>query len=212
MTYPALPADSVAVMQVAHAFADGARAAALAAWLFGRLTPVPDVVAPSPGFLPWHAVTAARAHRKLVHDTRAGLLQPPPALRPPQPTNARPAGVRTAHTLLRHRAQLRGPTVTVAVLAAVSEALSAHLGDKTASLAAEVPMAKPGVRQAYNHFSNFTVGLYPDLDREVRVQRIVADLADARRRFTAPGGAGLRPGLRRGTGAGAALGYSTIRS
>jgi WS/DGAT C-terminal domain len=178
--------NSVAVMQIAHAFADGARAAALAAWLFGRPTPVPDVVAAFPGFLPWRAFTAARAHRKLVRDTRAGLLKPPPALRPPQPTNARPAGVRTAHTLLRHRVQLRGPSVTVAVLAAVSEALSDHLGDKTASLAAEVPMAKTGVRQAYNHFSNVTVGLYPDLDREDRVQRIVADLADARRRSQHP--------------------------
>ena len=55
---------AVAVMQVAHALADGARASAMAAWLFGRAVPVPEV-APAPvGFLPWRAVDAARAHRR----------------------------------------------------------------------------------------------------------------------------------------------------
>ncbi|MFY9766101.1 MAG: WS/DGAT domain-containing protein [Mycobacterium sp.] len=176
---------TVAVMQVAHALADGVRASALAAWLFGRKTPVPDVVASS-GFLPWRAVDAARAHRKLVRDTRAGLLRPSAGSRPPLSTNARPAGARTMHTLARHRSQLRGPTVTVAALAAVSGALFGHLGDAAASLVAEVPMAKPGVPQAHNHFFNVTVGLYPDLSRPARLERIAADLADARRRSRHP--------------------------
>jgi hypothetical protein len=176
---------TVAVMQVAHALADGVRASALAAWLFGRKTPVPDVVASS-GFLPWRAVDAARAHRKLVRDTRAGLLRPSAGSRPPLSTNARPAGARTMHTLARHRSQLRGPTVTVAALAAVSGALSGHLGDAAASLVAEVPMAKPAVPQAHNHFFNVTVGLYPDLSRPARLERIAADLADARRRSRHP--------------------------
>ncbi|MDT5353386.1 MAG: hypothetical protein QOJ56_1918 [Mycobacterium sp.] len=176
---------TVAVMQVAHALADGVRASALAAWLFGRKTPVPDVVASS-GFLPWRAMDAARAHRKLVRDTRAGLLRPSAGSRPPLSTNARPAGARTMHTLARHRSQLRGPTVTVAALAAVSGALSGHLGDAAASLVAEVPMAKPGVPQAHNHFFNVTVGLYPDLSRPARLERIAADLADARRRSRHP--------------------------
>ncbi len=66
---------TVAVMQVSHALADGARGAALAAVLFGRAAAVPDEVTSS-GFLPWRAVNAARAHRKLVRDTRAGLLRP----------------------------------------------------------------------------------------------------------------------------------------
>jgi hypothetical protein len=176
---------TVAVMQVAHALADGVRASALAAWLFGRKTPVPDVVASS-GFLPWRAVDAARAHRKLVRDTRGGLLRPSAGSRPPLSTNARPAGARTMHTLARHRSQLRGPTVTVAALAAVSGALSGHLGDVAASLVAEVPMAKPGVPQAHNHFFNVTVGLYPDLSRPARLERIAADLADARRRSRHP--------------------------
>jgi hypothetical protein len=176
---------TVAVLQVAHALADGVRASALAAWLFGRKTPVPDVVASS-GFLPWRAVDAARAHRKLVRDTRAGLLRPSAGSRPALSTNARPAGARTMHTLARHRSQLRGPTVTVAALAAVSGALSGHLGDAAASLVAEVPMAKPGVPQAHNHFFNVTVGLYPDLSRPARLERIAADLADARRRSRHP--------------------------
>ena len=172
---------TVAVMQVAHALADGARSAALAGWLFGRATPVPEVTA-SPGFLPWRAVNAVRAHRKLVRDIRAGLLPPPPGPQPALATNARPAGSRTVRTLVRHRAQLCGPTVTVAVLAAVSSALAGYLGDAAVSLVAEVPMAKPGVPQAYNHFTNVTVGLYPGLGRQARLERIAADLADARRR------------------------------
>ena len=177
---------TVAVMQVAHALADGARASALAAWLFGRPTPVPDVMTRWPGFLPWRAVNAARAHRKLVRDIQAGLLHPPPGARPPLSTNARPTGARSVRTLLRHRAQLAGPTVTVAALAAVSGALGAHLGGAVQSLGAEVPMAKTGVRQAHNHFSNVSVGLYPGLSRQAREQRIAADLANARQRSQHP--------------------------
>ncbi len=177
---------TVAVLQASHALADGTRGSALAAWLFGRATSVPDVVPASPGFLPWRAVNAFRAHREFVRDTRAGLLVPPPGARPVLQTNARPAGARTVRTLVRHRAQLQGPTVTVAVLAAVSSALSSHLGDAAGSLGAEVPMAKPGVRQAHNHFANVTVGLYPALGRQARVERIAADLANARRRFEHP--------------------------
>src|SRR5271156_3317513 len=177
---------TVAVMQFAHALADGPRALALAAWLFGRATPVPDVVTASPGFLPWHAVDAARAHRKQVRDTRAGLLPPAIGTRPALSTNARPMGVRSVRTLLRRRSQLSGPTATVAALAAVSGALSGHLGDAATSLVAEVPMAKPGVRQAHNPFANVTVGLYPGLDRQARMERIAADLADARRRAQHP--------------------------
>jgi hypothetical protein len=176
---------TVAVMQIAHALADGTRGAALAGWLFGRPAPVPDITA-ARGFLPWRAVTAARAHRKLLHDTRAGLLPPPIGPRPMRSSNARPAGARALRTLIRHRSELSGPTVTVAVLAAVSRALAAHLGDPAAPLIAEVPIAKTGAPQAHNHFFNATVGLYPELDQQVRVQRIAADLANARRRSQHP--------------------------
>lgn len=176
-------AGTVAVLQVAHALADGARASAMAAWLFGRDAPVPQVAGAPAGFLPWRAVEAARAHRGLVRDTRAGLLAPPLAPRPLQATNARPGGVRSVRTLVRRRSQLRGPTVTVGALAAVSTALSALLGEGSDSLAAEVPMAKPGVPQAHNHFGNVVVGLYPTLGLDARIERIAADLANGRRRF-----------------------------
>jgi uncharacterized protein DUF1298 len=176
----------VVVMHVAHAVADGARASAMAAWLLGRAEPPPPVVRPPAGFLPWRAVEAARAHRRLVRDTRAGLLAPAAGDRPLQRTNARPDGVRALRTLVRHRAQLRGPTVTVGVLAAVGTALSGLLGNAADSLAAEVPMAKPGVPQARNHFGNVVIRLYPTLGLDVRAERIATDLANARRRFEHP--------------------------
>ncbi|ORV09376.1 hypothetical protein AWB95_17875 [Mycobacterium celatum] len=177
---------SVAVLQVAHALADGARASAMAGWLFGRAEPVPDVSAPSAGFLPWRAFEAARAHRQLVRDMAAGVLEKPAESRPALITNTRPAGARAVRTLVRHRSQLPGPTVTVAVLRAVADALSDYLGGVAGSLGAEVPMIKPGARQAHNHFRNVTVGLYPDLPREARTERIVAELADVRRRAEHP--------------------------
>jgi hypothetical protein len=177
---------TVAVMQVPHALADGVRSAAMAAWLFGRDAPVPEVARLTAGFFPWWAVDAARTHRRLVRDTSAGLLAPGLGSRPPLPTNARPDGTRSMRTLVRHRAQLRGPTVTVAVLAAVSTALSGLLGGSVDSLGVEVPMAKPGVPHAYNHFGNVTVGLYPELGHHARVERIATDLANGRRRLQHP--------------------------
>ncbi|HZC51658.1 MAG TPA: WS/DGAT domain-containing protein, partial [Mycobacterium sp.] len=177
---------SVAVMQVAHALGDGARASAMAAWLFGRPAPVPEVTSPRAGFLPWRAVDAARTHRKLARDTRAGLVAPSVGSRPPLSTNSRPEGARSVRTLVRHRSQLPGPTVTVGVLAAVSTALSAVLGDTAESLGAEVPMAKPGVPRAHNHFGNVVAGLYPDLGLDARIERIATDLANGRRRFEHP--------------------------
>ncbi len=180
---------AVAVMQAPHALADGIRGAAMAAWLFGRDAPVPEVARPPAGFLPWRAVDAARTHRQLVRDTRAGVLAPGLGPRPLLPTNARPDGARSMRTLVRHRAQLQGPTVTVAVLAAVSsalKALSGLLGGPVDSLCAEVPIAKPGVPQAHNHFGNFTVGLYPELGHDARVERIATDLANGRRRLQHP--------------------------
>ena len=176
---------TVAVMQFAHALCDGPRALAMAAWLFGRPTLVPEI-APSSGFLPWRGLVAAQAHRNQVRDTRAGLLPPAVGAQPALSTNDRPTGARSVRTLLRHRAQLKGPTATVAALAAVSGALSGHLRDAAPTLVAEVTMAKPGVPQAHNHFANVTVGLYPELNQPTRLRRIAADLANARRRSEHP--------------------------
>jgi hypothetical protein len=177
---------TVAVVQLAHALADGIRATAMAAWLFGRAVPVPEMKPPRVGFLPWRSVGAARAHRRLVRDTRAGLLTPGVGLRRPLSINAGAGGTHSMRSLVRHRSQLSGATVTIAVLAAVSEALSGLLGDAADSLGAEVPMAKFGVAQGHNHFGNITVGLYPELGREARIERIGADLANGRRRFEHP--------------------------
>ncbi len=177
---------AVAVMQVAHALGDGVRSLAMAAWLFGRAVPVPQVEPPPVCFSPWRGVDAARAHRRLVRDTRAGLLAPGVGLQPLLSINAGTGGARSTRTLVRHRSQLSGPTVTIAVLAAVSEALSGLLGDAADSLGAEVPMTKSGVPQGYNHFGNVTVGLYPELGFDARVERIATDLANGRRRFEHP--------------------------
>jgi hypothetical protein len=177
---------AVAVVQLAHALGDGVRATAMAAWLFGRAVPVPEVKPPRVGFLPWRSIDAARTHRRLVRDTRAGLLTPGVGLRPPLSINAGTGSTRSMRSLVRHRSQLSGATVTIAVLAAVSEALSGLVGDAADSLGAEVPMAKFGVAQGNNHFGNITVGLYPELGREVRIERIAADLANGRRRFEHP--------------------------
>ncbi len=177
---------TVAVLQVAHALADGARSAAMAAWLFGRPAPVPEVPKPLPGFLPWRAAQAARTHRRLERDIRAGLLAPGAGSRPVLPTNARPDGPRLVRTLVRHRSRLPGPTVTVGVLGAVSQAVCNLLDGQCDSLGAEVPMAKPGNPPAHNHFGNVVVGLYPKLGQDSRTERIAADLANGRRRFQHP--------------------------
>ncbi len=184
-------AGTVAVLQIAHALADGGRASALAALLFGRPGSVAPVRTPRlRGItLPWRSVAAAWAHRQLVRDTEAGLVpaqaDPRPALR----TNARPAGQRSVRTLIRRLDQLSGPTVTIGVLCAVSTALAAHLrelGDDPSTLGAEVPMAKATVREAHNHFGNVGVGLYPELDGAERAERIAEDLTRRRRRAVHP--------------------------
>ena len=185
-------AGTVAVVQATHSLGDGIRMSALAAALFGREAAVPTVQAPPPfrcAALPWRSIRAARAHRQLQRDTEAGLVPPQADLRPVLRTNTRPAGARSVRTVIRHRDQLPGPTVTIGVLAAVSEALSGHLrelGDDPATLGAEVPMAKTGAREAHNQFGNVGVGLYPELGFGERAERIADDLARRRRRAAHP--------------------------
>jgi hypothetical protein len=189
---PGAGVGTVAVMQATHALGDGTRSSELAAWLFGRSGEVPPVPAP-PLFrgaaLPWRSFRAARAHRQLVSDTDAGLVPPQADSRPALRSNSRPSGTRAVRTVVRHRSQISGPTVTVGVLAAISTALSAHLrhlGDDPSLLGAEVPMAKAGVRQTHNHFGNVGLGLYPDLAFDARAARIAEDLALRRRRAAHP--------------------------
>jgi hypothetical protein len=182
---------TVAVLQMSHVLADGARSSALAARLFGRAVDVERVTPPrARGFsLPWRSVVAAHAHRQLVRDTEAGLVPAQAPSRPAMRSNAFPAGARSVRTMVRHRDSLPGPTVTVGVLCAVSTALSAHLrdmGDDPSQLGAEVPMAKTTAREAHNSFGNVGIGLYPELDAGERATRIAADLADRRRRAEHP--------------------------
>ncbi|MGV0642343.1 WS/DGAT domain-containing protein [Mycolicibacterium sp. XJ2546] len=183
---------TVAVLQVAHVLGDGVRSSALAALLFGRAATVPT--APSrPALqslsLPWRAYRAARAHRQLARDTDTGLVVPQAKSRPALRSNSLPDGARSVRTVILHRSQIPGPTVTVGVLAAVSSALSAHLrelGDDPARLGAEVPMAKGGIRLAHNHFGNVGVDLHPELTYSERVARIAAELDQRRRRAAHP--------------------------
>jgi len=99
---PGADRATVAVMQVPHALADGVRASALAAWLFGRAQAVPPVAAPRPLqalAMPLRGVRAARAHRRLVQDTEAGLVPPPAVKCPALQCNSRPEGGRLLRTV-----------------------------------------------------------------------------------------------------------------
>ena len=179
---------TVAVLQISHALGGGGRTSAHAALIFGRADAELPGLVPGPSgpiTLPRNAIRAARAHRRFQADVEAGAVPASAELRPLLRTNARPSGPRELGTVVRRRSELSGPTVTVAVLAAVSTALADHLralGDDPSTLGAEVPMAKPPPRLAYNHFGNVGVGLYPDLAVQARVTRIAEDLEARRRR------------------------------
>lgn len=185
-------AGAVAVVQICHAVADGIRSSALAAYLFGRDA---DLPAPAPirrsevWSLPTRGIGAARAYRRLVRDTDAGLVPHQAHSRPALRINACPAGARYLRMVVSERRRIGGPTVTVGVLSAISGALSAHLralGEDPSLLAAEVPMARTGPRRAYNHFGNVGVGLYPDEESERRAPAIAAELHQRRRRSVHP--------------------------
>jgi hypothetical protein len=180
--------STVAVVQMGHALGDGVRSSALAAALFGRIANVPGVHACGRSLIAC-GVAAARAHKRLERDTAAGLVPPPAPGRPALSINARPGRRRSIRTLLRRKAELSGPSVTVAVLAAISSALAGYLrdrGEDISELGAEVPMAKAGVRRANNHFGNVGVGLFPQLAFEQRTERIATELDRRRRRAEHP--------------------------
>lgn len=181
---------SVVVVQVSHALGDGTRSAELAAVLLGGPRRLRPVGRPDRGLLPWRAVRAARAHRRLVRDTGAGLLPPPNATRPALSINAR-GGVPQLRTLVIGRDRLSRSTVTVGALAAVAEALGGYLGDRgedVSRLGAEVPVAAvtTPTLKAHNNFRNINVGLYPGLDRTARIERIARELDGQRRRGEHP--------------------------
>ena len=179
---------AVVVVQMSHALGDGTRSAALAAALLGRRVPI-SAVRPDRGNLLWRSVQAARAHRAMVRETEAGVLEPPPGPRPALSVN-RTAGAPVLRTLVLDRERLRRPTVTVAALSAVAEALGGYLADRGEDvrlLGAEVPMAGPPTAKARNNFRNVSIGLHPELDRERRAVRIAWELDAQRRRSGHPG-------------------------
>jgi hypothetical protein len=189
---PGVPgAGTVAVLQITHALGGGGRTCGPAAVMFGGsavVAPVTPAYA-SPALLLWRSVEAARAHRRLVADTEAGRVPPPAAPCVPLRTNDNPAGTLAMRTVVRDRAQLSGATVTVGALAAIAEALAGQLrelGTEPGALGAEVTMAKPGARQAYNHFGTVGVGLHPGLASGQRLEAIAADLAARRERAAHP--------------------------
>jgi hypothetical protein len=162
---------------------------ALAAALFGRHVNVPGIQPGPAGCLVPRAAAAVRAYRQLERDTAAGLVPPQAPPRPVLSVNTRPGGRRAIRTLTRRRSEVAGPTVTVGVLAAVSDALGSYLrhrAEDTSTLGAEVPMAKSIVRRNNNHFGNVGVGLYPESSFDERTGRIAADLEDRRRRARHP--------------------------
>lgn len=166
----------VVVIQISHALGDGTRSAALAAALLGRPAQLPPPVVPDRGFLLWRAVAAARAQRD------APLPLPP---RPALSINSAPAGTPVLRTLLVRRERLATPTVTVAALSAVGEALGGYLaarGENIDRLGAEVPIAGQPTTLVRNNFRNIGIGLHPGLERGERTRRIAGELEEARRR------------------------------
>jgi hypothetical protein len=182
---PATAGEStVVVVQMAHPLGDGVRSSALAAYLLGRDAHVPQPVSRPSGKLVPRIVERALARRRLARDVDGGVIpplaMPVPALR----TNNAPAGDRLLHTLVIPASAVAGSTVTVGVLAAISEALSQYLrvrGDDVSRLTAEVLMAKPGVRYAHNHFDAVGVPLHPDAaSRRERIRLIQRELRASR--------------------------------
>lgn len=189
---PGVTGDAtVAVLQITHTLGGGGRTCGPAAVMFGGSAAVDPVraVHANPALLPWRSVQATRAYRQLVRDTEAGRVPPPASPCTPLRTNAAPAGPRLMRTVVRDRAQLSGATVTVAALSAISAALAGQLTDlgvEVGALGAEVTMAKPGPRRAYNHFGTVGVGLHPRLPVEQRIDAITADLSARRLRAAHP--------------------------
>ena len=178
---------SVVVVQMTHALGDGTRSAELAGALLGSQQPITSVAPPDPGPLLWRAVLAARAHRRLVRDTAAGLLAPAASPRPALSINAGPRVAAAVRTLVLDRDALPGPTVTVGALVVISEALAGYLGDRgedISRLGAEVPMANSRVQepQAHNNFRNVGIDLFPELCRAERAERIAGQLDAHHRR------------------------------
>ncbi len=92
---------TVAVLQISHALGGGGRTSQSAALMFGRDGVMPEVTPPRVGLaaMPLLGFRAARAHRRMVADTEAGLLPPAGPPRPVLRTNDLPTGSRGLRTV-----------------------------------------------------------------------------------------------------------------
>ena len=183
--------STVAVLQISHAFADGARAAALAGLLFGRNVPLPAIAAPPAERRVSRGIEAIRRRRQLDFEIEAGRVPAPAGPVPALRTNNAATGAPILRTFVRHRTQLPGKSITVGALVAISEALGGYLrerGEDPSTLTALVPMAKPGIPHARNHSGPEYIRLHPDVTaRDERAGLIATEFEDCRRRHLHPG-------------------------
>lgn len=180
---------SVVVVQMAHALGDGTRSAALAGVLLGRAGPVPTPEARPSTCLAALAIAASAEHRRLGQDLHAGLLPGPSGQRSLLSINQPRCGTGQFRSLLVGRDRLIGPTVTVAVMVGIAEALAGYCaarGERVSDLGAEVPLANRRKTLANNSFRNVGVGLYPGIEPSVRAERIMNELGRQRRRGEHP--------------------------
>lgn len=158
--------STVAVLQMSHAFADGARAAALAGLLFGRNVPLPAIAAPPAERRVSRGIKAIRRRRQLDFEIEAGQVPAPAGPVPALRTNNAATGAPILRTFVRHRTQLPGKSITVGALVVISEALGGYLrerGEDPSTLTALVPMAKSGIPHARNHSGPEYIRLHPDV-------------------------------------------------
>lgn len=196
---------TVVVLQLAHALADGRRAADIARALFvaGETVSAAPVFAPYP--TPIRALRGiaglplalartvllgalvAPARAEIDRRTRSGALPDPVPGGPPTELNARPDDSRDVRMLVRDSRELRvGGTVTVGALTAVSLAVERYLRSRAVDvpdgLCAEVMVARPRRHGERNAFGNVSVPLLPGVPAADRPALIAAALAAARER------------------------------
>lgn len=180
---------SVVVFQMVHALGDGTRSAALAGLLLGRDGSV-STPAPRPrAWLAARAIEASVEYRRLCQDLDAGLVPEPGRQRVPLSINQMRCSAGRFRSIVVGRDRLFGPTVTVAAMVGISEALSGYFaarGEPAPDLGAEVPLAYRREALANNNFRNVGVGLHPDSEPAVRAERIMNELGRQRRRGEHP--------------------------
>jgi hypothetical protein len=181
---PATPGEStVVVVQMAHPLGDGMRSSALAGYLFGRDKPMLETGRRRTGGLAARMMERTAQQRRLARDVDAGRIPPTGGLVPALSTNYIPTGARQLRTLTMPESAIAAPTITIGVLAAISEALSGYLsarGEDASRLTAEVLMAKAGTRYAHNHFDAVGIGLHPAASRGERIRLIAQELQACR--------------------------------